>query len=449
MADAATFMLNDSAEAPARHRARPALETRIWVSTASASIGDGLRLAALPLAVAAITNDPLQVAGLTLAQRVPPLVLALPAGVILDRVDPFRVMVACQRVRVVLVLSLAGAVAAQGVLGVGAMLAAVYALAMLLAAMEVFGDVAAQVVVQLLVADERLERTNSRVVAGQMLGEEFLGPPTGGWLFSLGRWPAFVGIGLAYAISALVLNGGLRRRSGAADARTSDPTDTSPTAALSPVRSGWREAAAAIPRETRQGLAVVVGNRDLLVQAAWTSVMNAANGAVGAVFVLFALNTLGLNGTAYGALLTAGGIGGVLGAGLAGVVARHVPRRAMMISTSLLASLCTLTLGSMDSFVAVFALQGVAALCGVMFSVVARSYRQSITPTEFAGRTTSVYRLLSLGSVPLGALAGGILATVQNPGLSIVVAGALMLAATVGAALFLRRDVPSVPRQPR
>src|SRR5262249_18887532 len=154
------------------------------------------------------------VAGLTIAQRIPPLVLALPAGAILDRVNPLRMLVACQRVRVVLMLSLAGAVAIQGLLRAGPVIAAIYALAALLASTELFGDVAAQVVVQLLVVDERLEHTNSRVVAGQMLGEEFLGPPTGGWLFGLGRWPAFVGAGLAYAVSALVLNGRSRTRPG-------------------------------------------------------------------------------------------------------------------------------------------------------------------------------------------------------------------------------------------
>ncbi|MER7008091.1 MFS transporter [Dactylosporangium sp. NPDC000555] len=435
VAGTGTFMLNDSTDAPARRDSRSNLETRLWVSAGSASIGDGLRLAALPLAIAAITHDPLHVAGLTIAQRVPPLVLALPAGVILDRVDPLRVLVACQRIRVVLILLLAGAVTIQGLLPTGPALTAVYALAALLAATEVFGDVAAQVVVQLMIADERLEYTNSRIVAGQMLGEEFLGPPAGGLLFSLGRWPAFAGVGLAYGVSALLLGGGSRhplteRTPPTPAAPRSDPPD-------------WREALAGIPRQARQGLAVVVSNRDLLVQAVWTSVMNAGNGLVGAVFVLFVLESLHLGGTAYGALLTAGGIGGMVGAAVAGVVARRIPRPVLMVTTSLLASLCTLALGSTRSLVVVFALQGVAALCGVLFSVVARSYRQSITPAEFAGRTTSVYRLLSLGAVPLGALAGGVLATVESPGLAIVVAGALMLAATVGAAAFLRQGRPS------
>jgi MFS family permease len=432
-------MINNSTDAPGSRDSRLSLETRIWVSACSASIGDGLRLAALPLAIAAITRDPLQVAGLTIAQRVPPLLLALPAGVILDRVNPLRMLVACQRVRVVLMLALAGAVAIQALLRAGPMIAAVYALAALLASTEVFGEVAAQVVVQLLVVDERLEHTNSRVVAGQMLGEEFLGPPTGGLLFGLGRWPAFVGAALAYAVSALVLNGRSRTRPGDPLAERTPPAPTLTAAAPRSDRSGLRDAVAGIGKEAKHGLAVVVSNRDLLVQAVWTSAMNAGNGLVGAVFVLFALENLQLNGTAYGALLTAGGIGGVLGAAVAGAVARRVPRRVLMITTSLLASLCTLVLGSAQTFVVVFALQCVAAFCGVLFSVVARSYRQSITPAEFAGRTTSVYRLLSLGSVPLGALAGGILATVKDPGSAIVVAGAFMLASTVGAALLMRR----------
>jgi Major Facilitator Superfamily len=365
VAGSGTAVLNDGTSAPAR--SRTSLETRIWVATGSASIGDGLRLAALPLAVAAITRDPLQVAGLTVAQRIPPLLLVLPAGVILDRVDPLHVLVACQRIRVGLVLALAGTVAVRALLTAAPLLAAVYLLAVLLAATEVFGDVAAQVVVQLVVADERLEHTNSRVVAAQLLGEEFIGPPAGGWLFGLGRWPAFVGIGVAYAVSALVLAGGSRQAAGQA-AGQETPSIAASTTARSD-KAGRREAVGGILGEARQGLAVVTGHRDLLVQASWTSVMNAGNGVVGAVFVLFALEDLRLSGTAYGALLTAGGIGGVLGAAMAGIVIRRVPRTFVMIMTSLLASLCTLVLGSVRSVVVVFALQGSAALCGVLFSV--------------------------------------------------------------------------------
>jgi len=432
---------------PAVRKSRLSLETRIWVSAGSASIGDGLRLVALPLAVAAITRDPLQVAGLTVAQRVPALVFALPAGVILDRVDSFRMLVACQRVRVVLMLLLAGAVAILGLVPSGLVLVAIYALAALLASMEVFGDIAAQVAVQLLIADERLEHTNSRVVAGQMLGEEFLGPPVGGLLFGLGRWPAFVAAGLTYAVSALVLKRRSRSRPGDGVSVSSPPElESIPISTVSDHnnRLGWRDVSTRIASEAGRGLAAIVRSRDLLVQALWTSAMNAGNGLVAAVFVLFALEDLDLGGAAFGALLTAGGIGGVLGAMAAGVVARKVSRQALMVTTSLLASLCTLALGMAPGFVAVFALQCVAAFCGVLFSVVARSFRQSITPPELAGRTTSVYRLLSLGAVPLGALVGGVLATARGPGDAIVFAGTAMVISTLGAAPFLRRK----PRGP-
>lgn len=413
------------------------LETRLWTSAASASVGDGLRLAALPLAVAAITHDPLQVAGLTVAQRVPPLILALPAGVILDRVDPFRLLVACQRLRVLLMLILAGTVAAHALTGTGLLIVAIYAVATVLASTEVFGDLAAQVVVQLMIADDRLEHTNSRVVAGQMLGEEFVGPPAGGWLFTLGRFPAFVGAALAYLVSTWVLNGG--HGPGRADnvTPTRHPAPTPTGVELS--WSGLRGALAHVAGEAGQGLAVVVRSRALLVQAVWTSAMNAGNGLVAAVFVLFALEDLHLGGTAYGLLLTAGGVGGVLGATLAGAVAGRIPRTVLMVTTSAVASVCTLALGLTRGFVIVFVLQGVAACCGVLFSVVARSYRQSITPAEFAGRTTSVYRLLSLGAVPLGAIAGGVLATVDGPATAIVVGGALMLASTLAAMPLLRQ----------
>ena len=42
-----------------------------------------------------------------------------------------------------------------------------------------------------------------------------------------------------------------------------------------------------------------------------------------------------------------------------------------------------------------------------MWNVLAVSIRQEIIPDKLLGRVNSVYRLLALGSVPIGALLGG------------------------------------------
>src|SRR3977135_1700104 len=60
---------------------------RLWASSAVATLGDGVRLTALPLLAAAITRDPMAIAGLTVAADLPWLLVSLFAGALVDRTD--------------------------------------------------------------------------------------------------------------------------------------------------------------------------------------------------------------------------------------------------------------------------------------------------------------------------------------------------------------------------
>ena len=68
-----------------------------WIS----NLGDGITLAAGPLLVATQTKDPLLVAMAVVLQRLPWLLFGLYAGVIADRLDRRRVVVAVDLMRTV------------------------------------------------------------------------------------------------------------------------------------------------------------------------------------------------------------------------------------------------------------------------------------------------------------------------------------------------------------
>jgi MFS family permease len=51
------------------------------------NLGDGMTLVAGPLLAAALTRDPLLIAGLAFAQRLPWLLFALVSGALVDRLD--------------------------------------------------------------------------------------------------------------------------------------------------------------------------------------------------------------------------------------------------------------------------------------------------------------------------------------------------------------------------
>ena len=65
---------------------------RLWLASALSNLADGVFQVALPLLAVTLTRSPSLVAGVVLAQRLPWLVMALPAGALADRLDRRRTM---------------------------------------------------------------------------------------------------------------------------------------------------------------------------------------------------------------------------------------------------------------------------------------------------------------------------------------------------------------------
>ena len=154
---------------------------RFWGATFLANIGDGIRLAAFPLLAASLTDDPLAVATVAAAQFLPWLLFGLMAGSWADRFPSRRLLVTADALRTV-VLGVLVAGIALGWAGIALVVAA----AVVLGVGETVRDTAAQSTIPRLVAAPLLERANSRLVAGEIVGNEFVGPPVGAALFAVG-----------------------------------------------------------------------------------------------------------------------------------------------------------------------------------------------------------------------------------------------------------------------
>jgi MFS family permease len=72
---------------------------KLWTATTISNVGDGVRLAALPLLVTTMTRDPLLVAGTVFASQLPWLLFALVSGALVDRLDQRAVMLAANLFR--------------------------------------------------------------------------------------------------------------------------------------------------------------------------------------------------------------------------------------------------------------------------------------------------------------------------------------------------------------
>ncbi|HMD24664.1 MAG TPA: MFS transporter, partial [Streptosporangiaceae bacterium] len=87
---------------------------RYWLSGFLADFGDGVRLAAFPLLAAQLTRSPAAVAAVTAVQGLPWLLLGGGLGVVVDRTDRRRLMVAVDVARAAVIVALAAAILAHG-----------------------------------------------------------------------------------------------------------------------------------------------------------------------------------------------------------------------------------------------------------------------------------------------------------------------------------------------
>src|SRR5438105_12265685 len=86
--------------------------SKLWTAAAISTLGDGIRLVALPLLTATLTRSPTLVSLVTLAGRLPWMLFALVAGALVDRWDRRRVMWIVDTARMALMAGLGAAVLA-------------------------------------------------------------------------------------------------------------------------------------------------------------------------------------------------------------------------------------------------------------------------------------------------------------------------------------------------
>jgi hypothetical protein len=98
-----------------------------------------------------------------------------------------------------------------------------------------------------------------------------------------------------------------------------------------------------------------------------------------------------------------------------------------------------------DSTLALGALAGIQALVGPPWNVVVGSYRYALVPDRLMGRVASAGALVSWGTLPLGALAGGFLIEAVGARETFVILAGIFTVVAIGAtSARVIREVPPV-----
>jgi MFS family permease len=364
-----------------------------------ANLSDGIFQIALPLLAVSVTKEPGLVAGVTVASRLPWLVFALVAGALADRLDRRRTMVLVDAGRVVLLSGLAIAVVA----GV-ATIWLLYILAFVLGCFETMFDTAASSMLPNVVGTDKVVAANSRLNAVELTMNNFVGPPLGGFLAGFAMASAFGSAAAGYLgalLCLLTLTGTFRA------VRTGPPTS---------IRS-----------EIGTGLTYLWQHRLLRTMAFVVGPMNLGSTAVFAVLVLYVVKPgpLGLDGVGLGLLTTALAVGTVAGTLLASRFERVLGRANLFVACIASLLVTDLVWIVIPQPILIGIVLAFASSFGGAFNVVFGSIRQRIVPNHLLGRVMASFRVISWGSLPLGALLGGIIG--QSFGLTAVFIGAAIV----------------------
>jgi MFS family permease len=359
----------------------PGTYWRLWWSAAVDNVGDGAFVAAIPLLAVRLTDHPILVSAVTAAAFLPWLLLSLPAGALVDRYDRLRLMS-----RSLVVQALIVGAATVLVLAGGMRISVLIVMAFLLGACDVVIANAGQALLPEIVPSSSLHRANGYLNSVVTIGESFLGPPLGSLLFTVAVALPF-GINTAsFALSAALVASRPRR----------------PVARIDHPPLG---------QAIKDGLHWLFAHRMLRVLALLLGV-NAFCFAMGnATLVLLATRTLHVSARGYGLLLAAAAIGSVVG----GVVNARVIQRFGALPALLTALAGTVIvfegIGLAPNAVVLAALLALNGFAATIWNILTVTLRQQIVPDDLRGRVNSAYRMVGWGPIPLGALAGGLVAT--------------------------------------
>ena len=363
--------------------------SKLWVGQSLSQLGSQIGSTALSFTAILVLNaTPIQLGVLSAVRAVPVLLLGLLAGVWVDRLRRRSILIVADLGRAIILM----AVPIAAVLGV-LRIEVLYVVAMVVAALAVFFDVAYPSFVPSLVLPEGLVRANSRLSASESLAE-IAGPGLGGALVQTLTAPfAIVFDSLSFIASVLSLLLIQQRE-----------PQTQPAA--SDVGTVLREAGDGVRASLTQPVL-----RALLGHAAFTSV---ADGIIGTLYALYVVRELGLTPLLMGVVIGVGGVSALLGALLAERAVMRFGLGKTLIGTGVFSwisvFLIVLANGPLSMTVPLLIASQAADLMGMIFAINALSLRQASAPNQLLGRVNAGMHVVGGVLLPVGALAGGLLA---------------------------------------
>ena len=346
------------------------------------SAGDGMFLTAFPLLAAILTRDPVLIAGVTIASRLPWLMFSLFTGALADRMDRRKLMIGADIIRLVIV----------GLLGIAILTEVVniwmlYLSAFLLGSCETLHVNAAQGLIPAIVKPEDLLEANARFASGQIVAAQFIGPPLGVAMFNASMSLPFLADAATFAGSAVLV-------SRVPDEHAVEPPTTK------------------ILQDIKEGIRYTIETVSLRRLTEILMVVNFFYFAANSLLVLYNEDLLGGNKITFTALSVGAASGTVISRFFLDKITTKLGKTRTLQVSLWAWAIATIGLAVAWEPILAIVMHLVLGVGSGWWIALNTTLRQQITPTRMLGRMNAVSRTVTWGIVPFGALFGGVAARV-------------------------------------
>jgi len=374
---------------------------KLWTATAISNLGDGVSMVAYPWLASAVTRSPILIAAAGFASRLPWLVFTLHAGVLTDRFDRRKLIVAMDFMRGLLTVFVGAVVyfnrdsfPALDELTTITNLQTNWPIyftllitAFLFGLAEVLRDNSAQTLMPSVVEKENLETANGRMWSAESLTNSFIGPPLGSLLIGIAIFIPFFFDAISFFFAVALI--------------------ASLKGTFKPVDDGKVREKINFKAEIKEGYAWLWAHPLLRPMAIILGTMNGLATMVGATYILFAQEVLQTSVFTFAILGTAGAVGGTIGGLLAPKVSAKLGSGRSLAMVLAAAPIGSLIIALTTTWQVVWVVVLFETFFAILWNTITVSLRQSIIPTHLLGRVNSVYRFFAWGSIPIGMFLGG------------------------------------------
>ena len=366
---------------------------RLYLSSVvTDNFGSSLMMFALPLMVLDITGSGIHLSFISAIETIPFLILGLPIGAIIDRLDVKKIIAFSDLIRLLSYSVLALALALK--IPLAFMIFVIYIVSLAVSVMNILSTVSEITFVSFLVKKEDFSKLNSTVY-GIQYGVNFALPILGGVLYKYFPHSLLTAIcAVFYLISLLLVNNIIL------------VSQSDPSARLSSVKYSIN----VVSTDIKDGVRYTAKIRAVLYPLVLAALVNIASANFQNDSLIVLRQQIGLSSDQIGLILSIAAVSALIGTVVVNWLNKKIEFGKLLVLSIIAGSLFRTVFALSTNLVILVSSIACIAINESILNISIITNRQNEVGQEYLGRVTSIYKAVLIGVNSIGYLLGGFVA---------------------------------------